>query len=319
MHRSHQRSSRKLDGRKAVKTILKPYTMSQKFLFIAILGMLLITCRKSQTNQPPIDDARAYFNVSVLPGIPRPNPNNYRASPPRSVRWDLAAVVSTPTGGQLITAPVQFKDKIYLTSDLSGHSLFDLSNITQLLIYRDSGNSYHYAQLTFIPDSNYKTGSPAPSGLCLWEDWAGNSLAKPQRIRPFSAPATPATRTPAASTPSAGTPVTGTPAAAYTQSIRVCNDIYGYNYSPDDPAGGITNWSETSCTTYSFNQETVGPGIFNPSGIVNIRPIIPLSLVVYPPTNPIANITDYFKCFTNGATPDHTYTVQLCVDQPDPG
>lgn len=272
--------------------------MSRKFLVLAILGTLLITCRKSQTSQTPIDAAREYFNTSILPRIPGVNPNNYRATRRRSVRWDLATILNTPTG-PLIAAPIQFKDNLYLTSDLSGHSLFDLSNITQLLIYRDSNNYYHYTQLTFIPDSTYKTGATAPTGICLYEDWAGNSIAKPQRIRPLTG--------------------SGTPTAAYTQSIQVCNDIYGYNYSPDDPATGTTQWSETSCATYSFNQETVGPGIFNPSGIVAIRPIIPLSLVLYPPTNPIANIADYFKCFTNGATPDHTYTVQVCVDQPTPG
>jgi hypothetical protein len=44
-----------------------------------------------------------------------------------------------------------------------------------------------------------------------------------------------------------------------------------------------------------------------------------LEVVVSPPGNPIANISDYFKCFTNGLSPDHSYSVQVCVDQPEPG
>jgi hypothetical protein len=56
--------------------------------------------------------------------------------------------------------------------------------------------------------------------------------------------------------------------------------------------------------------KSVGPG-GGSGGSVNI--------VILPPTNPILNLPEYLKCFTNVGGTDHTYTVTICVQQPVPG
>jgi hypothetical protein len=42
-------------------------------------------------------------------------------------------------------------------------------------------------------------------------------------------------------------------------------------------------------------------------------------ITIAPPTNAIANVQEYIKCFSNYGGSDHSYQVAIYVDQPDPG
>jgi hypothetical protein len=279
-----------------------------RFCVIAFSALFVFGCQKKQDNAlsspllPVIESARSYFNGSVLSSATSPNAANFRAQLPKTVRWDLAT--STQLSAQsAIIAPIQFTGKVYVSADLAAGRLFDLNSLTRLVLTRDSTNSFHYQLLTYIPDSTAIVTQTYTSGILLSEDWQGNSLSSPRRFA----------RKPLAAT-------SGNKHTDVIQTIQVCNTIDGYNYSPDDPDGGLTSWSETSCNSYNLPANNTGPtiGPANLAGILGPKPI-PFTIQVSPPTSPIASISDYFKCFTNGSSPDHTYSAQVCVDQPSSG
>jgi hypothetical protein len=284
---------------------------TQIALFIGTASLLLLSaCTKSHSKSAPSSDqdlikqANAYFDESILPLSDYPNPDNYRACQPRSVTWALATVYHT-TKGDLVVSPVLYRNNLFLTSNTSPSLAYSLNSLTTLAVIRDTSNLFRTAVVTFIPDSAVSNGSP--TGTFFVEDWQGNSLATPFHLSPQ-----------AKSVPGISQNQQ-TKQAAYVQNVQVCNEIDGYNYSPDDPSGGVA-WSETSCTTYSLVVPQSGPGISAP---ILANPLgtnyVPFQIVLDPPRTIIANIAAYFQCFTNGSAPDHTYSVQVCVDQPQPG
>jgi len=113
--------------------------------------------------------------------------------------------------------------------------------------------------------------------------------------------------------------------------MTVCSEIDGYNYSPDDPDDGYS-WSESGgCDTYFIDDGGGGGGYGGISGgdvgsaggggaPSNPAPkMTPSNLIVYSPEDPITNIQQYVQCFTSSGAIDHSYTVQICVDQPTSG
>ena len=285
---------------------IKPYKMPQKLsrLFAGVLLMSFFCgCQKQPVGiasgarqQTLIDAAQRYYNDSISTSSNIVNPKNYRANLPRSLDW-LSAVAE----GGAVVLPVLYAKGVYASISAHPEFAYSLSDITSLVVWRDSTRQFHAAVMTYLPDSAYST-----TGTWLLEDWQGNSLATPFHL---------------GSNAAAGTTqqAAGLVEPDVVQSIQVCNEIDGYNYSPDDPSGGIA-WSESSCNTYSISQQTSGPGV-PPIGLprpASLR-IIPAEIIIAPPSTPIANIASYFNCFTNGGSPDHTYSVEVCVDQPDPG
>lgn len=223
-----------------------------------------------------------------------PNPKNYRANLPRSLDWTLATTQHLPAGDAALV-PIVYSKGVYATVSLHPELAYSLSDPTTLVLLRDSARQFHASVVTYFPDSAHST-----TGSYFFEDWQGNSKAAPIHI---------------------GTPE-GTIKAAdsyITQTVQVCIEIDGYNYASDDPDDGIA-WSETSCDTYSYSQDIEVPTsqLIDLSRLVSQRPM-PSEIVIAPPTTPISNIASYFNCFTNGSSPDHTYSVEVCVDQPDPG
>jgi len=277
--------------------------------FGLFLIFFIFACQKRQEKSSAspvpadIQAARNYFDNAISSSLQAPTTTNFRARLTKTIRWDLAQM-TTVSGRTAVVAPVQFAGNTYVSSDLAPGAAFDLGSITRLLVFRDSNNAFHCGLLTYVPDSNAISTQSFNSGLLLYEDWRGNSLVTPHRF---------AKKTIALSG-------NGDKRTDVIQSIQVCNTIDGYNYSPDDPTGGVTTWSETSCNTYGLPATTTGPAI-GPGNLSNffLRPPIPLAVVITPPNNIIANILDYIKCFSNYGGTDHTYQVAVCVDQPLPG
>ena len=114
--------------------------------------------------------------------------------------------------------------------------------------------------------------------------------------------------------------------------IETCYEISGYNYSEDDPDDGYS-WTESGGCEYSFLPEGGGGGGTGSStsvgggggssgtaggGLLPLRPANATYMI--PPGNSvIPSVSQYFECFSNVGGTDHTYTVSICVNQPDPG
>jgi len=276
-------------------------------LLTAGLALLFLGCEKNQTQKESSDlvsRAQTYFAGNVANDGKPANTANYRARQPKTIQWAAATIQHYP-GGEAVVVPVSYRHNLYIAHNADPGHVYRLSDLNNLVISRDSSGHFQSAMVTFVPDSG--SSQVSPHGVYFVEDWHGNTLYNPVHL---------------------GSPIdhgNGTVASSlketdYVQSIQVCNDVEGYNYSPDDPTGGVA-WSETTCTTYSLPAENPQAGM-PPSRFTSLpigRYLPPLEVVVASPTNPISSIADYFKCFTNGTSPDHTYSVQVCVDQPDPG
>jgi len=156
-----------------------------------------------------------------------------------------SCATSSLSGQTTVIAHVEFAGDTYISSDLARGTTFELGSLTRLPISRDSNNVFHYGLLTYIPDSNAIVTQSYTSGIQLYEDWQGNSISAPRHFarRALSLAAS------------------GDKRVDIIQDIQVCNTIDGYNYAPDDPAGGATTWSETSCNTYNLPAMTTGPTI----------------------------------------------------------
>ncbi len=289
--------------------IMSHYTT--KLIPVVFLCLCATCCVKDKrtisnaVGHTAIDSAQLYFESSVLGEGGPPNSQNYRAHQPRTVRWDLSRTVLL-SNGQAIVAPVQFTHPLFITSDVTGNGSFSLNDITALIVMRDSSAQFHCSLVTYLPDSTAIVGVSTSSGIMLVEDWQGNSIRAPRRfVKQLNSISTSSTD--------------GNDGNVETDvdvNIEVCNTIYGYNYSSDFPDDG-ESWSETSCNTYGLQQlgSDGSPGPRDLTGIF-VRRIPIYTVQLAPPGNPIGNIADYFKCFTQSDNSDHQYTVTLAVEQP---
>jgi hypothetical protein len=279
--------------------------------FIAILCAVLVSCKKesktiSKDADPEISAAKAFFSNYVSDSRSSPNRQNFRSNQSKTILWDQAQKVNLPEG-MTVVVPVSYAKNLYVSAAVVGDKIIGLNDITKLIITKDSSNSYCYTLCTFIPDSVAISSETWTSGIILSEDWQGNSLDKPRR---FFSNSTATTNQQNVKTD-----------PAYVQTIQTCNEIDGYNYSPDDPSGGFA-WSETTCTSYNFttlipdNPSTPGGAISSVYGVFPIPPAVSINLP--PPGNPIGNITDYFKCFSQGDG-GHSFSVTLAIEQPVQG
>jgi hypothetical protein len=279
----------------------------KKILFL-LLPVCFVACQKkiastSQSN-PLITQAQAFFNGVLSQNLP-PVSANFRANQVRVPVWDQA-VVKNLSVGLTVEVPIHFEKKLYITTALSGSYILDISQLTKLVLFRDS-LGFHYQVLTFIPDSNSIVHPATFTGFLLSEDWSGNSLASPERVNQ--------------SLTASGT--TSRSVIADATSITACTEIDGYNYPADDPDDGYA-WSESTCTTYSFDAES-GGGYSGFTGADDSElgggsgSAAAVTIQIVPPNNIITSISNYFSCFTNVGGSDHNYSVSVCVDQPQPG
>lgn len=283
-----------------------------KLMPAMVLSLLTISCVKEQhdgssdKNLTSIDSARQFFETSLLTQTKFPNLQNYRARQPKTVLWNQASSVILKNGPAVV-APVNYSRSLYLSSEITGNRAFSLSSLTFLVIARDSASRNHASLVTYIPDSTAINGTIGSSGIFLLEDWQGYSLKSPKRYQLLTKGFT-----------SASTTATQQNVETDVVLTQVCNTIDGYNYSEDDPGDGEA-WTEETCTMI----ETPGgvqSGLPSPidvgRAILGGRSLSMLTIQLAPPTSPISNIADYFRCFTQFNDAYHQYSVTLAVEQP---
>jgi hypothetical protein len=233
-------------------------------------------------------------------------PINYRASQPKTIRWDLSQLV-TIGQRQGVLAPIVFDNDLLIKTNFDKDQLFHLNYLTHLLFYLDSSGKKTVLIITDFPDSNYFRDPTLPfTGIRFVEDWYGNPvkkllIASDGRISRF-------------------TPTRTQPDLA--ELTQTCYSIVGYNYSPE--LNETVTWTEDAGCSTNFApdgaDEDLGSLGSNSPGSGGASGASPASLfTVLPGNSVIKSIKTYFQCFTNVGGTDHTYTVTVCVDQPDPG
>jgi hypothetical protein len=299
-------------------------------LVYIIIALLYTDCKKTEivygtSEQDLINTAKDYFTQvliqqSVTVNSVNETDRNPRKRNPKTPLWDRATVVQLSVGKGVLV-PIQYRNPFLISTNFSGKSLYDINQITKLLIYRDKKQNFRAELLTFFPDSNF-IALGAFTGIVFVEDWAGNAITK-YKIGP-------------------GKKILkwkGDPSSSLTSTVKTdplqtnsiiiiqtCYEITGYNYSADDP-GNVYYWSEPAgCTVNFIDDGASGSGMPSSSnygsaggggGGGGISPA--KSVIVNPGSNIIGNITDYDKCFTNTGGSDHLYQVMVCVSQPAPG
>jgi len=278
-------------------------------LILFITGSILVSsCLK--TTRPStasvedefISKARTYFidSVSTRQGLPA----TYPGGSARAILWDQAKVHLTATGPVLV-APVRYKDPLYIKTSYSGDNLLSLNDLTRVLIYAGSDKRFRAEVLTNYPDSIYLKDPSGPfTGYLSVDDWWGNSIDKylyeEGVIKKYQVSATQASTV-----------------------VRYCNVIYGYNYATGAPDVGYSWIQYGACySMYIPDRDndfhgSIGGGGFGSGGAGSFGAGI--TVTFEPPGNPIANVVDYLKCFTNAGGSDHSYKVTICVQQPIPG
>jgi len=281
----------------------------KNLILLASIMPVLNSCLKSTDNLSNskekrfIAEAREFFDKFTTEGghiIV-----DYKSASPRTVLWDKAETFQVFTGYAL-TVPLEYKLPLFAKTEFTSNSIFHLNDLTELLVYCDSNRRFHLEVLTKLPDTNYlKDPTGTFSGFVLVDDWWGNNLGKYLLEH--------------------GETKSYHSSNYQAESIiRTCNYIYGYNYSTGDPGGGYS-WVQAGGCYFLYLPDRVddihgsgfsgrlgaGGGGGSSGNIINVP--------VTPPGNPIANMFDYMKCFTNVGGNDHSYTVTICIEQPVPG
>ena len=158
--------------------------MTTKFSLFAIsLVFGFLACRKTQTKNDPstdlISQANAFFDKTIAASGKAPNASNYRANQPKSLLWGQATLVHL-SGGDVVSIPISYRNDLFVSSKAAPNQAYRLSDITSLVITRDSSNNFHAAMITFMPDTSSMPGSP--TGLYFIEDWQGNTIYSPIHI-----------------------------------------------------------------------------------------------------------------------------------------
>lgn len=282
----------------------------RNLILLALVTPVLNSCLKNSDNLTNsnekrfIAEARQFFDRSTAES--GHTIVDYKSHSLRNVLWDQAKTFQGSSGYVLIV-PMEYKLPLFVKTEFSANSIFHLSDLTELLLYRDSSRQFHLEVLTKLPDTNYlKDPTGTFSGFVFVDEWWGDNLGKYL--------------------------LDGGVTKAYHSSniqsesiVRTCNVVYGYNYSTGDPGGGYS-WVQAGGCTYMYlpdRMDDAHGGSFGGglgfSGGGGISSGAGTNIALAPPDNPIANIADYNKCFTNVGGNDHVYTVTVCVQQPIPG
>ncbi|HEX4375015.1 MAG TPA: hypothetical protein VHZ50_17045, partial [Puia sp.] len=308
-----------------MKKILNPTVL---FIFISAFYW---GCKKDQhtliddnlatENQQLIANAKSYFkdsiNIEIGSNVSSQNPRKNA----KIAEWDSASIVQLSIG-KAVLIPVIYNKPFYVSGNISGYAHYNINQLAQLLIYRDSSKKYHAELVTFLPDSNF-TGYTKYSGFVFVEDWKCNTIKrykieKDERIYKF---------------------VPDTVASNYTirqqnlqqpdaQVVQICNIFYGYNYSPSLNEG-YTYVEETCGYNIIFDEihitnipkgddyANIGAQTGTASSYIDAKQNIVdgknLEFEFDNDTPPI-DITFYFNCFDNVPDIGATYSVKLCAD-----
>ena len=290
----------------------------KQFLILFSLINLIVSCKKNSVPIQPqnqntlISEAKNYFNKTLLPTTSF-NQSSLRTQTAKTPQWDKASLLKFSIG-QAVLVPLNYSKKLYLKSSLT-NKLFEVSQLAQLLVYKDSSGTMQGEVITAFPDSNYLIHPSAKfTGILLVEDWSGNRLKQYKYDRYGMAISYPAGFSGSTVAIDKISPAT---------VIAVCYEIEGYNYSEADP-DDVYSWSESAgCDFYAASDESTANG--SPSGgdygsaAGGGVAAATSDLIVFSGTSPIANIQQNIKCFTNSSAADHIYTVTVCVAQPVPG
>jgi hypothetical protein len=296
---------------------------------LSALALLFVSCDKERgalqqsAETSLIQHARRYFSDSVAPILPglTDGSANPRISCLKVPLWDSAYTIPTVIG-EAVVVPVRFNKSLHIRTNISGLKLFDLNELTRLVIYQDAGHRYHAEIVTSFPDSVAVKGGGSPfTGILFVEDWMG------QRLHQFKfnedGTILRGDESQGQTGKWEGAAKASTKVFTPDVAMTTCYEIDGYNYSEGDPDGGYA-WSEPAGCSTSYLPDplplasTGGMSGSNYGSIAGIGPSA-LTVVISAGGSPIADIQGYFKCFTNSSAIDHTYTVTLCISQPVPG
>ncbi len=289
----------------------------------AIFLTLMAGCQKTPNNattmmqnEELITSARHYIEQeSKQSTAPTGNP---RIDAPKSPYWQEAQVVSTSKGAAVLV-PVFYKQDLVVTTSFSGRQILPLNQITRLLLYKSS-SGYQAQLLTAFPDTSATNVAGFSSGLLFLESWKGAPITKYSLTNSQILVESVDTNT----SNSIHRSIATTDNKTTDVIASGCGTVSGYNYSPALP-GETYAWSESSGCDYTTGGVSSNPALL-PSGeyaslarlsIGQMSSLV--TIEVSPPSNIIANIADYLKCFSNYGGSDHTYQVTVCVDQPVPG
>jgi hypothetical protein len=273
-------------------------------LLLPATVLLCLTCNKHVSNPVSvkadlIGAAQYYIDSISVQG----HPVNYRAAQPKTIRWELAQVL--PIGqGNGVLVPIVFENALLIKANFVGDQYFHLDYLTQLLFYKDSAGKNTAQVVTAFPDSNFFKDPTRPfTGIKFIEDWLGHPIEKllytpDGKIRRYA----PNNKQP-----------------DLLEVIQTCYSIVGYNYSPE--LDETESWSEPAGCSTGFIDDGSGEGTggaAGSSGAGGGNSSAAASVTLLPGNSVIKSIQAYFQCFTNVGGNDHTYTVTVCVDQPDP-
>ena len=275
-----------------------------QLLLLAVL-LLFVTCNKHLSETAAVKTgligaARSYIDSVSAQG----HPFNYRAAQPKTIRWDLAQVVPIGQSKGILT-PIVFDNALLMKANFVGASLFHLNYLTQLLYYKDSAGRTTAQVITAFPDSNYFKDPTKPfTGIKFIEDWQGHPIQKllytpDGKIKRYNP---------------------NNKQSDELEVMQTCYTIEGYNYSPE--LDETETWSEPGGCSISYIDDGSDGGVGDASGSSGSggggsSGTVP-TVTVLPGNSVIKNIQAYFQCFTNVGGNDHTYTITVCVDEPDP-
>jgi len=287
---------------------------------VLLVAVLFSSCLKNTAEMQAVrvdavvKTAQRFFMDSIAPaGYGRTGEGNPRLSTSKELLWDKATVVSN-AAGQCVVVPVKYLKPLFVSPDFAGGALYSLDAINKIVFFKDQNNRYQCQSMTLFPDSTFfNQNSGSFSGVIFVETYAGSPINKFKygaggsilKYQPGLVSAKPKA-------------LDGTKGVDVI--ISVCSQINGYNYSPEAPDDGYS-WSEPAGCQESYFPTPIGVGapVGPPSGLLAPLTGVRLAIIVNGGTRPIANISQYFGCFTSGSSPSQTYGVQVCVDQPVPG
>jgi hypothetical protein len=297
---------------------------SLAILMLAIIIVCGPNCKKdpspgsmSSNDAVLIESARKYFqeNTSLMAPASTGNP---RLEGVKNPDWGSAYCVGL-SGGRAVVVPVFYQQNLVVTSNFSGSQILPLNQLTKLVVFRDS-LGYKMEVVTGFPDSTMRgLNSGNFSGIAFVETWEGQAVSTYK----YSGKGILKLQAGAGSQTSVAKTVIGDAAKTPETVISTCYEISGYNYSPDDPDGGVY-WTEPAGCDYEYVPGGGGGGGLSGVGVGSIvggagggsaTPEIEIA----GGNNIIANVADYMQCFSNYGGSDHTYQVTICVSQPVPG
>ena len=308
--------------------------MKRSLLLVSTMVLIIFisSCKKNEVTTSSsnnlIDSSRSFFENEILPQSKAASVGNFlldRNDDPGKLRlksalWNKATVTSISTGAAVLV-PIKYQIPYLVKNSFSGKKIYSSNDINQLLIYKDKDGMFHAEKLTYLPDSNFVNAKGlAFTGIITVETWGNKFLKRYKytangKIERYIGAIAADTRTPDLG-------------ATEMTIVTTCYSSSGYNYSPSDPDHGWYWTQNLGCQSYfiedvnnsAFDHNPTGPdyssvgGGGSSGGASSTNTFSLLN-----GDKPVYNIIDYTKCFTNTAGSSNSYTVTLCVEQPQPG